>query len=98
MSLGASLFDEAGSKTVSKLMETAATKNVKIHLPVDFVTGDKFAEDASVGAATVASGVPDGWMGLDVGPQSVQLFSDAIRRAKVGFYSTCSFSRKLNSF
>lgn len=43
-------------------METAEKKNVKIHLPKDFVTGDKFAENATVGHATVASGVPDGCM------------------------------------
>lgn len=43
-------------------MEKAASKNVKINLPVDFVTGDKFAEDATVGQATVESGIPDGAM------------------------------------
>ena len=44
------------------LLEKAKSKNVKIHLPVDFVTGDKFAEDATVGNATVASGIPSGSM------------------------------------
>jgi len=83
MRLGNSLFDEAGAKTVPKLMEAAAAKHVTIHLPCDFVTADKFAEDATVGAATVASGIPDGWMGLDVGTESVKLFNEAIHRAKV---------------
>ena len=40
-------------------MDKAASKGVKIHLPVDFITGDKFAEDATVGTATVESGIPD---------------------------------------
>ena len=62
MQIGNSLYDEEGSKIVSKLMEKAAKNNVQIHLPQDFVTGDKFAEDATVGQATVASGIPAGSM------------------------------------
>ena len=41
-------------------MKKAADKGVKIHLPSDFVTGDKFAEDAAVGHATIQSGIPAG--------------------------------------
>ena len=41
-------------------MDKAKAQNVQIHLPVDFVTGSKFAEDAEVGKATVESGIPDG--------------------------------------
>ena len=56
MPIGTSLYDEHGATIVPKLMEKAAKNNVKIHLPVDFVTGDKFAPDAAVGAATVEGG------------------------------------------
>ena len=56
---------------------------MKIHLPVDFVTAAKFAEDAESGTATVESGIPDEWMGLDCGPESVKVFADAIKRAKL---------------
>jgi 3-phosphoglycerate kinase len=52
------LFDEEGAKIITRLMDKAKAKNVQIHLPVDFVTGDKFAEDATVGAATLESGIP----------------------------------------
>ncbi len=41
-------------------MDKAKQKNVKIHLPIDFVTGDKFAENATVGAADLKTGIPDG--------------------------------------
>lgn len=44
-------------------------------MPVDFVTADKFADNAAVGAADLESGIPDGWLGLDVGPKSRELFS-----------------------
>jgi hypothetical protein len=43
-------------------LEKAARNNVQIHLPVDFVAADKFADDANTAAATVESGIPDGWM------------------------------------
>merc|ERR1719510_2136915 len=82
MAIGNSLYDENGASIVPKLMAKAAKNKVKIHLPSDFVTGDKFAVDAKVGAATVESGIPDGWMGLDAGPKSVQLFKEVIGRAK----------------
>ena len=51
------MFDEEGSKIVPKLMEKAKAKKVNITLPVDFITGDKFAEGAAVGTATVQSGI-----------------------------------------
>jgi len=80
--IGKSLFDEEGSKIVQRIVDKAKQKNVKLHFPVDYVTADKFAKDAKVDKATDASGIPDGWMGLDVGPESTKTFLEAIRRAK----------------
>ncbi|KAL1958556.1 hypothetical protein VTO42DRAFT_4153 [Malbranchea cinnamomea] len=82
LKIGNSLFDEAGSKTVNDIMEKAKKNNVKIVLPVDYVTADKFAADANVGYATDADGIPDGWMGLDCGEESVKLFKETIAEAK----------------
>nr|QBH73955.1 phosphoglycerate kinase [Franklinothrips vespiformis] len=83
MKIGNSLYDEEGSKIVKKLVEKAEKNNVRLHLPVDFVTADKFAEDAAVGSATLESGIPDGWMGLDAGPKTIELLKEPIKRAKV---------------
>lgn len=83
MNIGKSLFDEEGSKLVTKILEKAKANNVQIHLPTDFVTAEKFAEDAESGTATVESGIPDTWMGLDCGPESVKVFKQAIERAKL---------------
>lgn len=83
MKIGASLFDEEGSKIVPKLVEKAKAKNVQLHLPVDFVTGDKFAEDAAVGVADVACGIEDGKLGLDVGPKTNEAFAAVVARAKL---------------
>lgn len=82
MKIGNSLYDEEGSKIIKNLMDKAAKNNVTITLPSDFVTGDKFAEDATVGSATVEEGIPDGCMGLDVGPQSIAKFAEVVGRAK----------------
>jgi len=82
MKIGGSLFDEDGSKIVENLMEKAKKNGVQIHLPSDFVTADKFDENAQVGAATKEQGIPDGWMGLDIGPNSTVQFAEAIGRAK----------------
>ncbi len=82
MEIGSSLFDPEGAKMVKDLMAKAVVKNVKIHLPVDYICGDKFADDANVMAADDASGIKPGWLGLDVGPKSNILFCDAIARAK----------------
>jgi phosphoglycerate kinase len=82
MEIGASLFDAEGAKTVKDLMAKAAAQKVKIHLPVDYICGDKFAEDAQVMAADDASGIKAGWLGLDVGPKSNAIFCEAIARAK----------------
>lgn len=82
MSIGDSLFDEAGSKTVPSLMDKAKKNNVKVVLPVDFVTADKFDKDANTGKATDKEGIPEGWMGLDCAEKSVELYKQAIDEAK----------------
>lgn len=60
--IGTSLFDEEGAKIVKDLMAKAEKNGVKITLPVDFVTADKFDEKAVTGTASVADGIPAGWM------------------------------------
>jgi len=76
--IGASLFDQAGSEKCASLMEKAKKNNVKVVLPVDYITADKFAKDANTGKATDADGIPDGWMGLDCGEESIKLYKQAI--------------------
>lgn len=60
--IGTSLYDEEGAGIVKELMAKAEKNGVKITLPVDFVTADKFDENAKTGTATVAAGIPAGWM------------------------------------
>ena len=63
-------------------MDKAKSKNIPIHLPVDFVTAKGFDKNAETSTATKESGIPAGWLGLDCGPVSSATFAEAIGRAK----------------
>merc|ERR1712187_777949 len=81
-SIGTSLYDEEGAKIVPQIMEKAKEKGVEIILPVDFVVSSKFGEDGEIKSATMADGIPDGFMGLDCGPESSKLNAKAVAKAK----------------
>lgn len=86
--IGSSLFDPEGAKIVAELAAKAKAKGVKLVLPVDYVLSDRFpkdpavAEAAQVKAADDKSGIPAGWLGLDVGPKSIELFRKEILASK----------------
>jgi phosphoglycerate kinase len=82
VAIGKSLFDPEGASIVTGLVEKARARGVKLVLPTDYVTADRFAEDAQTGSATDESGIPDGWLGLDVGPESRAAFAEVIRTAR----------------
>merc|ERR1711992_81500 len=82
INIGGSLFDEEGAKIVGEIMEKAKEKGVEIVLPVDFVCSSKFGEDGEVKEATLDAGIPDGFMGLDCGPESIKRNAEAIAKAK----------------
>eukprot|EP00824_Muranothrix_gubernata_P018315 TRINITY_DN372_c0_g1_i1.p1 TRINITY_DN372_c0_g1~~TRINITY_DN372_c0_g1_i1.p1 ORF type:complete len:420 (-),score=136.48 TRINITY_DN372_c0_g1_i1:49-1308(-) len=82
MNIGSSLYDEEGSKIVKDIMKKAEEKKVKIHLPIDFVCGDKFDKDANTKVVKEAEGIPEGWIGMDCGEESIKINSEAIKRAK----------------
>lgn len=79
--IGSSLCEEDRLETAKELLEKAKTKGVNIHLPKDSVAADRFAADAAT--QTVSSTqIPDGWMGLDIGPEAVAEFAHVIKRSK----------------
>jgi phosphoglycerate kinase len=82
MNIGGSLYDEEGSKIVQTIMDKAKAKHVPIILPVDFVTSSKFGEDGEIKNADMATGVSEGFMGLDCGPESNKLNAAAVAKAK----------------
>jgi phosphoglycerate kinase len=82
MAIGDSLYDPEGAKIAKDLFAKAAARDVKITLPVDFVIGDKFDANANTKVVTAQEGIPAGWMGLDAGPKSRELFAASILRSK----------------
>ena len=80
MEIGDSLFDAEGAKIIPELMEKAKAKGVNVHLPVDFITADRFAPDATTGEAT--DRIEPGTQGLDGGPLTQEKFAAVIAASK----------------
>jgi phosphoglycerate kinase len=79
--IGSSLCENDRLDTAKELIEKAKAKNVQIHLPADSIVADKFDKDANIDFAK-SDNVPDGWMGLDIGPAACTAFTDVIKRSK----------------
>ncbi|MBF6192735.1 phosphoglycerate kinase [Nocardia implantans] len=83
LSVGASLLQEEMVDTCKRLLEQYADV---IHLPRDIVVADKFAADAE-SKVVPAHEIPDGWLGLDIGPDSVDRFSVLLTEARTVFWN-----------
>ncbi len=81
MPLGDSKYDPEGAKLVPEIMRKAKERNVKITLPVDFLCGDAFSGECQQMSVSREEGIPEGWMGLDCGPETRELNREAIQRA-----------------
>lgn len=78
--IGSSKLDKDGFDTARAALDKAKKKNIPILLPIDHVVGDKF--DANAEIQVVDDNIPDGWMGLDIGPKTIKLFEDTLKSAK----------------
>ncbi len=97
--IGNSLVEDDLLEDAKKIMKLAKEKGVKFYLPVDVVVADKFAENA-VSKYLPIQEIPEGWMGLDVGPATNRLFREAINDAQtilwngpMGVYEMDKFSK-----
>ena len=79
--IGASLCEDDRIQTALDILEKAKQKNVSIHLPETSVIADKFAADANTKDCP-SDQIPDGWMGLDIGPKAIGIFSEIIGKSK----------------
>merc|ERR1712004_129878 len=77
MSVGASLVEDDQLELATQLEKVAAEKGVEFLLPTDVVVADKFAPDANTQIVS-CDAIPEGWMGLDIGPDSTAAFSEAL--------------------
>ncbi|NJY61484.1 phosphoglycerate kinase [Salinimicrobium sp. CDJ15-81-2] len=79
--IGNSLVEEDKQELALEILKKAKEKGVKIHLPVDSVIADTFSEDANTKIVPVDE-IPDGWMGLDIGPETVKKYGEVLEKSK----------------
>eukprot|EP00729_Bicosta_minor_P014968 gene14968-29041_t len=82
MEIGKSLFDKKGAEIVQGILDKAKAKGVEVTLPVDWLCGQDFKNDQPLKSVTQAEGIPEGWEGMDCGPESMKLFASKIAAAK----------------
>ena len=80
-SIGTSLLDEEGLDLAADILKLAAEKGVKFMLPVDVVCADEFANDSPHDTYDIDE-IPDNRMGLDIGEETIKLFTDALKASK----------------
>nr|WP_285852012.1 phosphoglycerate kinase [Sporosarcina luteola] len=79
---GNSLVEEDKIELAQSFIQKAKEKNVKLHLPIDAVVADAFSENANVKTVKIDE-IPEGWMGLDIGPETAEQYADVIRNSKL---------------
>ncbi len=100
--VGDSLLEADYIDYAKEMMEKAEKKGVKLLIPVDTVVAKEFNNDAE--SKVAENGIDDGWMGLDVGPKTVELFSNALKDAKtvvwngpMGVFEMPNFAKGTNA-
>lgn len=78
--VGTSICEEDKIELAAQLLKTAEEKGVRFLLPLDNKVGDKFDENCE-SKVVDSDKIPDGWMGMDIGPKTMELFCDAVKGA-----------------
>ncbi len=79
--IGKSLVEEDKLQTALNILNDAKAKGVNIYIPVDSIIADNFANDANKKTVDIKN-IPDGWMGLDIGPATEKIYADVIANSK----------------
>jgi len=100
--IGASLVEDELLEEAKCIMDKAKDLGVKFYLPVDVIVAEKFSENA-VSKIVTAQEIPNGWMGLDIGPATVRLYREALNDVQtilwngpMGVYEMDKFARGSN--
>jgi phosphoglycerate kinase len=97
--VGKSLVEDDQLEVAKAILASAMDKGVQLHLPTDAVVADAFADNANTDVCS-AKAIPDGWMGLDIGPDTIKIFAMAVKRGRtilwngpMGVFEMKSFQR-----
>jgi phosphoglycerate kinase len=82
--VGSSKVEEDKLDLARQILEKCKARNVRVHLPIDHVVADRFAEDA---AGEVVTAIPDGRMGLDIGPATVKAWGEVLSSCRTVFWN-----------
>lgn len=80
--VGSSLVEDDFLATAREIIQQAKEKGVNLYFPIDTVVADKFDNDANRNTCPTNQ-IPSGWMGLDIGKESINTFSDVIEKSKI---------------
>lgn len=83
---GASLVEENQVELAKHIIEQARDNEVALYLPIDIVAGTEISADANYRVVSAKS-IPDGWLGLDIGPASIEIYGQALESAKTIFWN-----------
>jgi phosphoglycerate kinase len=86
-SIGASLTEDDWIEPAKGLLKKAGERGVQILLPVDFVTADRVSADAETAIYRIEDGIPEGRMGLDIGPDTCKVYQQAIAEGRTVFWN-----------
>lgn len=102
LSVGESLLEEEYIGYAKEMMEKAESKGIKLLIPVDTVVAKEFNNDSE--SKISENGIEDGWMGLDIGPKTIEIFKEALRSAKtvvwngpMGVFEMSNFAKGTNA-
>ncbi|HEY0029362.1 MAG TPA: phosphoglycerate kinase [Bacteroidia bacterium] len=79
--IGKSLVEEDKLETALTILKTAKEKGVNIYIPIDAIVADNFSNDANKQTVDI-NAIPDGWMGLDIGPETEKIYDEVIANSK----------------
>ncbi|MBS7344385.1 MAG: phosphoglycerate kinase [Caryophanon sp.] len=80
--IGNSLLEEDKIELAKSFIDKAKEKGVELHLPIDAVVANEFSKDADTKVVDIDA-IPEGWMGLDIGPKTVAKYEEVIKSSKL---------------
>jgi phosphoglycerate kinase len=87
LSIGDSLHEDSLLGKAAQFLENCKKKKIPVHLPKDLIIADKFQNTAATKTISVAQGIPNGWQGMDIGPETVNEWQSLLQKAATVFWN-----------
>lgn len=85
--IGDSLYEESYLETATSLLKSCKESNVQVFLPEDFLITEEFSNDSEIKIASASEGIPPGWQGLDIGPNTVDVWNTFLKKSASIFWN-----------